>query len=160
MSEPKPANQRATTSSPGRTVLLLDDDTELSEMLKELLEMNAYNVTSVTSGVQGVREIMEKDFDVILCDMMMPNLAGDMFYLAVERVKPHLCQTFIFITGHRNDPKVEGFIRKVGAMVLWKPFDMQVMLEAVALRARKTDAGASPPPQSGRLSTGEWVLDA
>jgi two-component system, cell cycle sensor histidine kinase and response regulator CckA len=156
----KTAKQPAQKPSSSPNILLLDDDTELSALLKELLEMQCYRVTSVTSGVQGLREVMVADFDVILCDIVMPNLAGDMFYLAVERVKPHLCSRFIFITGHRNIPRTEAFLNKVGALVLWKPFDMQVMLEAVALAARNVAKGPSKPVEGTRLSTGEWVLDS
>jgi two-component system, NtrC family, sensor kinase len=71
-----------------------------------------------------VREIMARDFDLILCDLVMPNLPGDMFYLAVERTKQHLCKRFVFMTGHRADPKWDGFIRKVGGVVIWKPFSL------------------------------------
>ena len=53
---------------------------------------------------------MVSDYSVILCDMVMPNLAGDMFYVAVERVKPHLCRRIVFVTGHQGDRKVDEFI--------------------------------------------------
>ena len=64
---------------------------------------------------------MQMDFDVIICDLMMPTMPGDMFYLAVERVKPHLCGRFIFVTSYEGNPKIEAFFKKVNGIVLYKP---------------------------------------
>src|SRR5688500_5619919 len=94
-------------------ILLLDDDADLIWTLKEVFESHNYQVTAVQNGVDGVKQVMAHDFDVILCDMLMPNLPGDMFYLAVERTKPHLCKRFVFISGHKGEPRIDAFIRKV-----------------------------------------------
>jgi CheY-like chemotaxis protein len=104
-----------------RSVLLLEDDVELALALKGLLEARDFMVTTVTNGVDGLKEILALDFDAIVCDMMMPKMPGDIFYAAVGRAKPHLCQRFIFITGHQGDPKIAAFIEKVHGLVLYKP---------------------------------------
>jgi CheY-like chemotaxis protein len=113
------------------SVLMLEDDTEFGNMLRVFLESHSFRVTCVTSGVEGLRQILAREFDVILCDLVMPNLPGDMFYLAVERTKPHLLQRFVFMTGHQADPKWDAFIRKVGGLALWKPFLLADMLSAI-----------------------------
>src|ERR1700683_4966171 len=96
-----------------KKILLLEDDEDFRNIIKEFLELHLYQVVTVRNGVEGVREIMASDFEVILCDMMMPTLPGDMFYLAVERMRPHLCDRFIFMTGYKGDGKVADFIKKV-----------------------------------------------
>jgi hypothetical protein len=73
--------------------------------------------------------------------MVMPNLAGDMFYMAVERVKPHLCKRFLFMTGHRGDRKVDEFIRKVHGLILWKPFQSHVLMESIQAIEQKSSQG-------------------
>ena len=72
----------------------------------------AYEVVAVENGVEGVHKCWPATFEVILCDMMMPTLPGDMFFRAVERMRPHLCDRFVFMTGHRGNAKVNDFIRK------------------------------------------------
>jgi len=114
-----------------KRILLLEDDVQLSEIIKEFLIMYGYEVVSVSNGVEGIREIIAGDFEVIVCDMMMPKLAGDMFYLAVERMRPFLCERFIFITGQQGNPKVLGFINKVGGIMLTKPFPMNDLIDLV-----------------------------
>lgn len=121
-----------------KRVLLLEDDDDFNAILKEFLESNFYDVISVRNGVEGVREVIKGDFDVIVCDMMMPALPGDMFYLAVERMRPHLCSRFIFITGLRGNPKITDFIKRVNGTMLAKPFHVDDLLEMIGFVQVKT----------------------
>jgi DNA-binding response OmpR family regulator len=114
-----------------KKVLILDDDFSFSDLTRMHLEQNGYQVDLAGDGVQGIKKIMVSDYSVILCDMVMPNLAGDMFYVAVERVKPHLCRRIVFVTGHHGDRKVDEFIRSVRGLVLWKPFQPHVLFETI-----------------------------
>jgi DNA-binding response OmpR family regulator len=104
-----------------KNILLLDDDTELADTLKELLEAHNFVVTTACDGVAGLREVMDVDFDVIICDMLMPGMPGDMFYLAAKTVKPQVADRFLFITGHRGNPKVDDFLKSIEAVVIFKP---------------------------------------
>lgn len=114
-----------------RKILMLEDNVEFSRVLREALESYNFKVDCVANGVEGLKRIMAEDFDIIICDMMMPHLPGDMFYLAVEKTKPQLCKRFIFISGHRADPRWDAFIRKVKGVMLWKPFPMPDILTAI-----------------------------
>lgn len=121
-----------------KSVLLVEDDAQFAGIVKEYLESFDYTVTIAPDGVQGMKCVMEKDFHVILCDLLMPNLPGDMFYVGVERVKPQLAKRFIFITGHQNNPKVSEFVKKVRALTLFKPFEMHLLLETILVALKKT----------------------
>jgi DNA-binding response OmpR family regulator len=117
--------------SPVKRVLLLEDDVDLCHTLKEWLEMNGCRVTIVHRGVEGVTEIMKSDFDAIVCDMVMPMMPGDMFYLAVSKAKPHLCERFVFITGHRDRPDIAKFLWEFHGPTLNKPLNLEELLCAV-----------------------------
>ena len=65
-------------AAPIRDVLMLDDEEEFSEIIKAYLAEHRYRVTSVKSGVEGLKKVMVADYDLILCDMLMPGLPGDM----------------------------------------------------------------------------------
>jgi DNA-binding NtrC family response regulator len=114
-----------------RTLLLVEDEIEFALTVKAFLESYNYSVTVAADGVQGMKRVMERDYDIILCDLLMPNLPGDMFYLGVERVKPHLSRRFIFITGHQNNPNITEFTKRVRALTLFKPFEMHLLLETI-----------------------------
>ena len=122
----------AYTPQENHKVLLLEDDGQFKDIMREFLESNGYDVVAVQNGVEGVHEVLLSDFEVILCDMMMPTLPGDMFYQAVQRMRPHLCERFIFMTGHRGNAKVNDFIRSVHGTMLAKPFQIDDLLEMIA----------------------------
>jgi len=129
-----------------RNILLLDDDRELADTLKQLLEANNFIVTLASNGVEGLREVMEMDFDVIVCDLMMPKMPGDMFYLAVQRVKPHLCSRFIFITGYVGNPKVDAFLETAQGAVLEKPIAIMDLVRTIGLVFNRKPGQTQPLP--------------
>lgn len=114
----------ARLTGPARKVLLLEDRDDFREVIHDHLRSRSFDVTSVRSGVEGLHEIMRGAFDIIICDMMMPQVGGEMFYWAVTRARPAAAQRFIFFTGHRNNPAIEFFFRRVKATVLIKPFPL------------------------------------
>jgi CheY-like chemotaxis protein len=107
-------------------VLLLEDRDDFREVLRDHLS-RFFQVTSVPSGVEGLSEIRKGVFDLILCDMMMPRVGGEMFYWAVTRLRPALGQRFVFFTGHRNNPALEFFFQRVNATVIIKPFKLKAL---------------------------------
>ena len=115
-----------------KKVLLLEDDAAFGEIMTDFLRESGFEVEAVVNGVEGVHKVLASDFEVILCDMMMPTLPGDMFFRAVERMRPHLCDRFVFMTGHRNNQKVNEFIESVNGTILTKPFHVDDLLEMVA----------------------------
>lgn len=125
-----------------KSILLVEDDAQFSQILKEYLESFDYSVTVACDGVQGMKRIMEKDYDLVVCDLLMPNLPGDMFYIGVERVKPQLAKRFIFITGHQNNPKIAEFVKKVRALTVFKPFEMHVLIETIAVALKNAQKRA------------------
>ena len=127
-----------------KRVLVVEDDPDQTLLLKDYLESYFYHVTVVTNGVEALKAIMEAEYDVILCDIVMPTMAGDMFYSAVQRVKPPLCERFIFITAHRENPRVKDFLNRVGGLALMKPFHLDDLLEMILLLFRELE---NPPPK-------------
>ncbi len=123
--------QVATPKGPARRVLLLEDRDDFREVLHEHLVLRSCEVTSVRSGVEGLRAIMKGAFDLIICDMMMPKVGGEMFYWAVTRARPAAARRFIFFTGHQNNPAIEFFFRRVNATVLIKPFKLKALDSAI-----------------------------
>ncbi len=108
-------------------VLLLEDRDDFREVLRDHLVSRSFHVTSVPSGFEGLREISKGGFDLILCDMMMPRMGGEMFYWAVTRIRPAIARRFIFFTGHQNNPAIEFFFQRTNATVLIKPFTLNAL---------------------------------
>jgi CheY-like chemotaxis protein len=113
-------------------VLIVEDDLALADFLKTALEHRGLQIKCVPNGVEGLKTILAVECDLILCDMAMPGFPGDMFYRAVERVRPQLCPRFIFMTGHRGDPRILDFVRSIRGLLLWKPFELYQLIEGMS----------------------------
>jgi len=112
------------TRVPEGKLLLLEDRDDFREVLRDHLS-SKFQVRLAPSGIEGLREIRENAFDIILCDMMMPQMGGEMFYWVVTRSRPATAKRFIFFTGHQNNPALEYFFSRVNATVLIKPFQLK-----------------------------------
>ena len=139
----KPTERQSEAGVPGKpgplkNILMLEDETALTEALTPYFASNGYNLVSVTNGVDGLKQIMARDFSAIICDMLMPSLPGDMFYRAVERTKPQLCKRFIFITGYKGNRDIEEFIQKIHGVMLLKPFETQQLMDAIQVVLQRT----------------------
>ena len=125
----QPIIPQAVATAPARRILLLDDDEGIKSVLGTFLQEHGFAVHSVSNGVEGIRALAGEPFDFVVCDMMMPSLPGDMFYLAVERMRPELCPRFIFITGHDSNPKIKNFIQSINGTLLLKPFKLADLID-------------------------------
>ena len=123
--ENKPAETRK------RHVLIVEDEVDLALSYKELLEAHGFSVHTAPTGVIALKHILSKEVDAVICDLKLPQLEGDMFYLTVEKTKPEVCDRFIFITGMADNPKFQPFINKMKGRVLLKPVRVEQVLEAL-----------------------------
>ncbi len=121
-------------------VFLIDDDLEVLDTYSEMLMANECTVSKFTNGVDALKQVMLPDchVDVIFCDLMMPTMAGDMFYKAVQRVKPHLCPRFVFITGYEGHPRFEDFIKREKPVVLYKPVTLGKLIGTLKVAMQRT----------------------
>ncbi len=122
-----------------KNVLLVDDDEALANTLKGLLESHNFIVTTSANGVDALREVMAFDFDIIICDMLMPKMPGDMFYLAVQKTKPHLTSRFLFVTGHADNPKVDSFLKGIDAQVVFKPVLTEELIRMISFVLKRNE---------------------
>ena len=151
--QPKPAAEKKAWERPPLTfgpnpesVLLLEDDAAFGESLQLFLESHSFFVTRVASGADGLRQVAVTDSDIILYDMAMPGLPGDQFYLAVERIKPHLCKRFVFMTDPPAGSKTEQVNRRVRGVMLEKPFPLADLLTAIAIVCKQVSAASGRRP--------------
>lgn len=114
-----------------RRILILEDDRRLAEVIREWFAMLGDSVTVATRGIEALNHISRVNFDAIICDMVMPQMPGEMFYIAVGKLKPRLSERFVFITGFRDRPDIAEFLQRYNGPALEKPLSMLALSEAV-----------------------------
>ena len=114
-----------------KSVLLVDDDKQLASALQWILEDENFLVDIAYNGEEAMLKIEALEYDVIVCDLLMPRLRGDEFYHRVMESRPHLRRRFVFITGHAADAHVGEFLRTYDVDFLVKPFPVQRLIKRV-----------------------------
>jgi CheY-like chemotaxis protein len=79
-------------------------------------------VDTVGSGRQALAILQGREYDLILCDLRMPELDGPGLYRTVAARQPHLLPRFVFLTGDTLGSEARAFLEQVSAPCLVKPF--------------------------------------
>ncbi len=114
-----------------RRVLIIDDDPLVASALRRLLASRDVQVAD--SGRRGIELLRENPhFEVILCDLMMPEVSGmDVFETVLEE-QPELAPRFVFMTGGAFTSRARAFLEQVSNPRLEKPFDGKTLRQLVA----------------------------
>ena len=113
-------------------VLAVDDDPVIQRLLEVNLEMEGYEVRLASDGLQAVDAARDFQPDVILLDVMMPNMDG---WEACATIKqdPNLADTpVVFLSARAQDADIERGTELGAAAYITKPFDPIDLLELVA----------------------------
>lgn len=115
--------------SSAKKILIVEDDVNFGNILKEYLSLNDYEITLAKNGVEGFEKFKKEEFDLCILDVMMPYKDG--FTLAKEiREVNDFIPIFFLSAKHLKEDVLKGF--KVGADdYLTKPFDSEVLLAKI-----------------------------
>jgi DNA-binding response OmpR family regulator len=125
------APQESVHPQPLKAILLVDDDKQLASALQWILADENYLVDVAFDGEEGLLKVKVHEYDVIICDLLMPRLRGDEFYFQATELRPALAERFIFITGFAADSDNKRFLSEQGQRHLIKPFPINDLIEAV-----------------------------
>jgi signal transduction histidine kinase/CheY-like chemotaxis protein len=125
-----PASRRRAPSSASLAVLIVEDEAHLAESLALLL--NEHQVTLASNGRQALQRCAEQEFDIILCDLVMPRVSGIDLFEELRRTQPGEEQRIVFMTGGAFTPAAQAFLSTVPNRTLEKPFTTETLLQIVA----------------------------
>jgi CheY-like chemotaxis protein len=121
-----------------KAILIIDDEPGIVSALAYLLRRDGYDVGTASNGRLALEQLQKHAYDLILCDLRMPELDGPGLYQEIEEHVPHLLSRMIFLTGDTLSPEAQEFLEKVGVARLNKPFRAAEVRRLVqrALQAR------------------------
>jgi signal transduction histidine kinase/CheY-like chemotaxis protein len=108
-----------------KRILAIDDEESILELIKEALIVRGYQVDTASDGETALRLAVNDTYDLILCDWKIPGMGGQQIYERLRQVDPGNAERFIFMTGDVLNQKAEQFLRREGAVCLFKPFSIQ-----------------------------------
>lgn len=119
-------------------LLVIDDDNAVTELLSLLLKSHGYEVTAVNSGPEGIAVLREKKIDLVVLDLMMPDMDGWEVCKSVRSFS----NVPIIILSALNDPGMIASILDAGADdYLTKPTPSSVLVAHIKQLVRRTGTG-------------------
>lgn len=138
------------------SILVVEDDSDISRLLCTILTKNGYTVTAAYSGSEAeMRLSMNTPYDLILLDLMLPGLTGEDLLAAIRRDK---IMPVIVISAKGQQDKLH--VLGLGADdFISKPFDIEEVLARVEAQLRRYKRFTPPAGQEPRLRYKQLVLD-
>lgn len=130
-------------------ILVVEDDQAIRRLVTMVLKRQGYQVEVAVDGVEAVLKLGICEFDVIVLDLMMPNLDGFTFLETLSIHDPERLKKII-VTSAASPAVILARMKGITFELLPKPFDIAELLERVRLciARQKADAEATAPPSS------------
>ncbi|MGB8224274.1 MAG: response regulator, partial [Polyangiales bacterium] len=119
-------------------VLVVDDEPLIGRSIRRALREHQVQVFS--SGEEAIERLCaDEPFDVVFCDLMMPEVSGMEVYGRVSARRPELASRFVFMTGGAFTAEAREFLEQNPLVCLEKPFELRQIRDLVAERAGPSD---------------------
>lgn len=140
------------TTQRGR-LLIIDDDRLVLKMLTRLFEIDHDTVATASANDALTIVAEQAPFDLIFCDLMMPNTSGMTFFEKLVHKAPELADTVVFMTGGAFNPEAQRFLNSVSNAHVAKPFDLDTVRVLVRDRVQKrvTASNSEPPAYTAKV---------
>jgi len=116
--------------NPGWKILVVDDDTATSEIIKLVLELDGHTVQTVNSGKEALALLERHKFDLVTTDFAMSEMKGDMLAATIKERLPR--QPVLMISTNGAIAKAAGHPLPGVDLVISKPFHLEELRKAIA----------------------------
>ena len=113
-----------------RRILVIDDDVQVSRSIARILK-SKHEVTIIESPKEALITLKNKEFDVILCDVMMPEMNGLELHRRIRETSQHLASRFVFITGGAFALDAQAELEELSHRCVRKPFTREELLASI-----------------------------
>jgi len=132
------------TTAPQATVLFVDDELDLAELVERVLGRAGYHVFYALSGAEALQRLAERHYDAVILDLKMPQMSGQDVYEIIQRDYPHLARRVVFTTGDTVSESARAWLEATGSLTLAKPFSIEQLAQMMDMVARRKPVLAGP----------------
>ncbi|WP_116108638.1 response regulator [Lewinella sp. IMCC34191] len=129
------------------SILIIEDNGEVRENLAEILELYGYEVATANHGLEGVKAALNQPPDLILCDVMMPELDGYGVLNLLSENPLTAAIPFVFITARTEKEDIRRGMNLGADDYITKPFYKDELLQVIRTRLKKAANSAKGSPE-------------
>ena len=116
------------------SILVMEDDVNIQELIVEFLKAEGYDVDYASDGLEGIQLFKKKEYDLVLLDIMMPNLDG---YSVCKMIRQTSNVPIIFLTAlNEESNQLKGFELECDDYIT-KPFSFNLLIQRVKAVLRR-----------------------
>src|SRR5215469_6915204 len=141
-----------------RRLLVIDDHDDIRENIAEILTLAGYEVFTAGNGKRGVETALREHPELIICDIMMPELDGYGVLHLLRKNESTVNTPFIFLTARTERTDFRKGMEMGADDYITKPFDDIELLNAIEIRLRKYDI-LQNKYASGEKGAGELITE-
>lgn len=121
-------------------ILIIEDNSDISNMINDALTKNGYSCTQAYSGTEGLLRIEHDSYDLILLDLMLPGMCGEEL---IKHIKPQNTTPVIILSAKDElDSKVSLLVNGADDYIT-KPFELKELLARISVQIRRISGGTS-----------------
>ena len=141
-----------------RRLLVIDDHDDIRENIAEILSLAGYEVFTAENGKRGVETALKENPELIICDIMMPELDGYGVLHLLRKNETTVNTPFIFLTAKTERTDFRKGMEMGADDYITKPFDDIELLNAIEIRLKKYDV-LQNKYAAGEKGAGELITD-
>lgn len=138
------------------TLLIVDDEARIRNLIRKYAAFEGYNVEEASTGMEAIEKCRQKNYDLIIMDVMMPELDGFSACREIRR-KSQVPVIMLSARGEEYD-RIHGFELGIDDYVV-KPFSPRELMMRVSAVLKRTAANAPAASDGEQVTIGDMVVD-
>lgn len=138
------------------TLLIVDDEARIRDLIRKYATFEDYNVEEASNGMEAIEKCRQKNYDLIIMDVMMPELDGFSACREIRR-KSQVPVIMLSARGEEYD-RIHGFELGIDDYVV-KPFSPRELMMRVSAVLKRTAANAPAASDGEQVTIGDMVVD-
>jgi len=151
--------ERAATAPGGRgrgapRILVVEDEPTVAALISDVLRDEGLSVDVLLDSEEALRRAGEEEYDMLICDLKMPGLDGQMLYRSLEKQENRLSEHVLFVTGDVMAQRSQEFLERHRLHHVAKPFRVEELLREVKALLGEAGKQATPQPSISDRAVG------
>jgi two-component system response regulator HydG len=134
-----------------KRILAVDDDIEILESIKAILESEGYVVETATRGAEALEKALKQSFDLALLDVKLPDIEGQKLLGRMSEIRPDMKK--IMVTGYASTDNAIEALNSGANAYLTKPVDPEELLKVVGSKLKEQEEAKKMSEES----VTEWL---
>lgn len=137
------------------SILVIEDDSDISNMICDLLKQNGYNAKPAYSGTEALI-VFDDKIDLVLLDLMLPGLNGE---LVLQEIRKHSNVPVIGLSAKSDKSSTVNLLKTGADDYIVKPFNNDELLARIEAQMRRYNRSSSLPVENNKLTYKDIAID-